>query len=43
MRVKIKNAKIIKDFDSDIICGEIVIEDDKVLFVGNSFDGEVQK
>ena len=43
MKIKIKNAKIIKDFDSDIICGEIAIKDDKILFVGSHFDGNAEK
>ena len=36
MKTKIFNAKIIRDFDSEILNGEIVIEDDKIAYIGQS-------
>lgn len=41
MKTKLYNAKILTDAYSQIFDGEIVIQDDKIIFVGEKFNGEV--
>ena len=43
MKTKITNAFIVKDFDEDIIFGDVVVEDDKIVYVGKMCDIEADK
>lgn len=40
---KLYNAKILTDAYAQIFDGEIAIEDDKIIYVGNKFDGRVDE
>lgn len=43
MKTKIINALIIKDFDNEPFFGELVIEDDKIVFVGKRSNIDCEK
>ena len=43
MKTKITNAIIVQNFDTKPIYGDIVIEDDKIVFVGENFDKQTDK
>lgn len=43
MKTKISNALIIKNFDTEPIFGDIVIENDKIVYIGQNFNQDVDK
>lgn len=43
MKIKFKNALIIKNFDEDCFVGDLIVKDDKICYVGESTDQRADK
>lgn len=43
MKIKIFNAKILESYNSKIFLGEIVVENDKIIYIGKKYNGECEK